>query len=637
MALVKKSKVNNGRTRATQAADAAPATAEPRAARAKVSDTELRKRAAERISVATTELAAGINQTAVAAEELQRSVGQITTGAEEAAGAAQESLRAITELSRGLNLTQESAQASQQIVLNLQSSVRMVVGTINEAIENVELSSRRQLESVDEVNELGKQVADISNIVTLVARIADQTNLLALNAAIEAARAGQNGKGFGVVADEVRSLAASAEKNAHDIQELVERITSEVGLITQGIQTAAETGKAQADKGGTLGQQLQKVQQGMHQMVEAGQLITDMTQESSKAAGEMQQGAEAIAAASEEQAAACEQSNRMITEQGVALTQSSQAAEELSRIAEELNEGANLERDIEEVAAIAEELSAAIEEINRAAMEVKVALGQISKGAQQQSAAAEESSAASAQIENGTNKASNMARQAIEDSNVMVQMLRGSRSGLGEMHGGIYTVVSQTRQSLEHVKSLETLFQRINKIVSAIANITIQTNMLAVSGAIEATRSGEFGKGFAVVSTDIRNLAQDSASHVDRIEDLVAFLQDQILSVRSILAQIADASASEADKIQRILENFETVDTEMGRVQTHFQEIATHSASMLQMSGEIKHGTEQVAVVANEAERATEQASTAADQQSRGTEELAAAIEEIAALADSLR
>jgi methyl-accepting chemotaxis protein len=84
---------------------------------------------------------------------------------------------------------------------------------------------------------------------------------------------------------------------------------------------------------------------------------------------------------------------------------------------------------------------------------------------------------------------------------------------------------------MSQIKELELVSRKIDKIVDAITQVSIQTNMLAVNGSIEAARAGEYGKGFVVVATDIRNLAHDSAENADRIKDLVKSIQDQIAFV----------------------------------------------------------------------------------------------------------
>jgi methyl-accepting chemotaxis protein len=134
-----------------------------------------------------------------------------------------------------------------------------VSGDITDLVNNVSMAAKRQAASVEMVNELESQAANIGDIVKAVARIADQTNLLALNAAIEAARAGQHGKGFAVVADEVRTLAETSEKSAKQIQDLVAQIQKEVKVIADGINTSAKTVEAEVENGRLIVEQLKKI------------------------------------------------------------------------------------------------------------------------------------------------------------------------------------------------------------------------------------------------------------------------------------------------------------------------------------------------------------------------------------------
>lgn len=606
-----------------------------RSANGKAQSTEFQLRLSERMAAASSQLAAGLNQTAAAAEELEKSMLQITAGAEEASSAAQESLSAVNEVTRTFRQAKLHVDTSQQTIQNLHGLISSVSAVITDAISNVGLAAQRQIRAVSEVRELEKQVIDIGEVATLVARVADQTNLLSLNAAIEAARAGRHGKGFAVVAEEIRTLAESAEKSAHDIQGVIAEIQAAVRAIAQDISRAADLAQIEVGNAQTLNVQLGEVRIAMDHISADGDAISLSSLEASNAATELQKGAEVIAAAAEEQVAACEESSRMLAEQTLALSQGSQSAVALMKLAEDLLHS-RAAVQVEEAAALAEEMSAAIEEINRAAGQIKIALAQISKGSQHQSAAAEESAVAASNIEEGSAANLRAARLALQNGEAMLEILQAHKKGIRAMAENILAGVAVTQESATQARSLEKLSQRINKIVGAIAQISVQTNMLAVSGAIEGARASEFGKGFTTVSADIRNLSRESAEHSERIKDLIEQVQAQVIAVRRGLEESAAANATESDKAQRVLSSVEQLEQEMGKVSIRLDEIAAGAGSMAVVLSEVKLGTEQIATVATEAEAAIAQALTAATQQSRGAEELAAAVEEIAALADSM-
>ena len=201
----------------------------------------------------------------------------------------------------------------------------------------------------------------------------------------------------------------------------------------------------------------------------------------------------------------------------------------------------------------------------------------------------------------------------------------------------IFTSVEATRTSNQQIKDLALVSRKIDKIVDAITQVSIQTNMLAVNGSIEAARAGEYGKGFVVVATDIRNLAHDSAENADRIKDMVKGIQDQIGLVGRDLDEIMSAALSEVDKAKTITSNLNSMEGDIAAIEKGNSESVGATQEIVAALAQVKVGVEQVSTAATQAEQAAEQAATAAKQQSQGAEELSAAIEEIASLADELQ
>jgi methyl-accepting chemotaxis protein len=265
------------------------------------------------------------------------------------------------------------------------------------------------------------------------------------------------------------------------------------------------------------------------------------------------------------------------------------------------------------------------------------AIEQIRKGAQVQAGATEESAAALNQIEKGLELAQKRSTASLEKLGAVKGVLDTNKIAIDSLIAGITSSVEDTRTRAKQIKDLELVSRRIDKIVDAIATVSIQTNMLAVNGSIEAARAGEFGKGFVVVATDIRNLAHDSAENADRIKDLVKAVQDQIGVVGRDLEEIAVTGQGEVEKAKVSTANLVTIETDVLAVEAGAKEILAAANEIAAALGQVKTGVDQIAAAAQEAEKASAEAGAAATQQSQGAEELAAAIEEIASLADELQ
>jgi methyl-accepting chemotaxis protein len=205
------------------------------------------------------------------------------------------------------------------------------------------------------------------------------------------------------------------------------------------------------------------------------------------------------------------------------------------------------------------------------------------------------------------------------------------------MIAGVAQSVDSNARLRGQVTQLGQVSRRIDKIVEAITTVGIKTNMLAVNGSVEAARAGEFGQGFAVVSNDIRNLAEESSENADRIKDLVRTIQEQIANVAGDLDNISRSALDEVEKNKVITADLARVTDDMREVLDGNRAIRASAAEMLRQVTEVQTGITQIAAAATQADQAATQAASAAKQQSQGAEELAVAIEEIASMADELQ
>lgn len=201
-----------------------------------------------------------------------------------------------------------------------QEHSKAVRDQVSQSAESIELLSDEVRSASEVVSEVDQKAAQVAEVLGMIRSIAEQTNLLALNAAIEAARAGEQGRGFAVVADEVRSLAANTQKFVSDIDGIIGSLREEssraVEVMQRNSQAAADTGHASA----TTVEAIDTVKQGIDQ-------ISDMALQ--------------VASAAEQQSAASEEINRnvvLVNEAAESTAQSTYETERVSREMERLSE-----------------------------------------------------------------------------------------------------------------------------------------------------------------------------------------------------------------------------------------------------------------------------------------------------------
>jgi methyl-accepting chemotaxis protein len=632
MALVKTSKITAPR-RAAATSTAAPNAVSPQ----RRGGEGQRDKVSERIAAATEELVSGVTEASAAAEELRRSMEQIASGAEEAAGGSQEQLAAIKNVVGNLDAARGEAEASRRRTDAVQIVLSETARQIAVSVQSIERNAERQGASVGLITELERRAKDIGDITQTVSRIADQTNLLALNAAIEAARAGEHGRGFAVVADEVRALAETSDLSAKEVQTLAETIQTEVRDVASAVSKASATAVTEARAGVKVVDALESIRRNMIQIAEGSEAVLTAAVEAERAASEAQRGAEQVASAAEEQSAAAGEAQSAIQQQAQSLDQGQVAAQALAALTEDIRSGKADASAAEQIASTAEELSATISELSSAATQIMAAVEQINRGSQQQAAATQQTSSALAQIAAGAAASQRNAAAAAERVEAMTASLAESRADVERLVGGVVEAVDDTRRSLDTIIRLEIVGRRIEKVVDAIALTAVQTTMLAVSGSVEAARAGDAGRGFAVVSSDIRKLAREAADSIDRGKDLVRGVLDQITSLRRDLEQIIATTEIEVQSNRSLFSALEKLDVDVAAMDASNRAILHGADAIMSAAAQSAEGARQIAAAAEEASAAARQAATASSQQARGAEDLAAAIEEIASLADELK
>ncbi len=637
MALVKRSKIATGSAPAPAPAPVARKSSKVTPPKSAAARTSIHHTVSERIAAATEQLASGLTESAAATRQLARSMEQVASGAEQAAAASQEQSQSIRRIVAALTSARAEADASNRRTETVALALADSSGQIVSSIRAIEHAAQRQNESVTLVAELDQRARDIGAITGAVSRISDQTNLLALNAAIEAARAGEQGRGFAVVADEVRTLAENSDRSAREVQQLAGTIQQDILEVGAALREAAKVALREAQNATGLAKALDGQRGEMHQIAEGSRDILTAALEAERASGEAQKGAEQIASAAEEQSSGVTEAQAAVQQQARALDQGQVAAQSLARLAAQIRSSRNSGRSLEEISASAEELSASIQEMSGTASEVMAAVGEISKAAQMQSAATQQTSTAMEQIETSARLAqqnASLARQRVESLDAA---LKDGRRGLRELIDGVGHSLQGTQAGLVTLKRVESVGRRIEKIIDAIALVAVQTSMLAVSGAVEAARAGEAGRGFAVVSNDIRNLAREAAENVDRARDTVRGILDQIMTLRTDFEQVSAVTEAEVRNNELVSAGMDRIMQDVDALGVGGKSILDNAESILAATGQVAQAARQIAAAAEQASVASREAATAATEQSRGVEDLAAAIEEIAALADELK
>ncbi|WP_460141613.1 methyl-accepting chemotaxis protein [Pseudomonas sp. S2_E01] len=240
----------------------------------------------DRVASSSEELSAVSSQTA---SNLQLQGQEI----EQAAAAVNQMTAAVDEVARNAVSTSEASRQSEQTAHRGREQVQETVASIGVLADGVIETSQR-------IEQLAGRVQDISKVLDVIRGIAGQTNLLALNAAIEAARAGEAGRGFAVVADEVRALAQRTQESTQEIEQMIDNVRQDSGLAVTAMHGSNDLVQSTLEVARRSGEALDQITRSISQINERNMMIASATEQQALVAREVDRNLVSIRSLSEQ-------------------------------------------------------------------------------------------------------------------------------------------------------------------------------------------------------------------------------------------------------------------------------------------------------------------------------------------------
>ncbi|MES2259963.1 MAG: methyl-accepting chemotaxis protein [Pseudomonadota bacterium] len=296
-------------------------------------------KSAEEVASAAEVLSSAVQEINRSGTQIMTAIEQIRKGSQVQSAGTEEAAAAISQIEKGVEVAQQRATSGGDKVLSMKALLGANKNSIDSLIKGIAASVDASRGSLKQIKQLELVSRRIDKIVDAITTVSIQTNMLAVNGSIEAARAGEFGKGFVVVATDIRNLAHDSAENADRIKDLVKAVQDQIGIVGRDLDEIMASASQEADKARIITQSLVQIEAEIDSVEAGTREILGAANEISAAVAQVKIGIDQISAAAQE-------ADKAATEGATAARQQAQGVEELSAA-------------VEEIASLADELQSA--------------------------------------------------------------------------------------------------------------------------------------------------------------------------------------------------------------------------------------------------------------------------------------
>jgi methyl-accepting chemotaxis protein len=503
---------------------------------------------------ATTEISSSIQQSLEGCDALLAALEEINTTGVEVAAAAQQSSDISVKLRDSSVGAKEQADESKAIVDDIQLKMQTTNEKIDMLILGINKSVETNKKSVVNVNTFKKDADEAKILIEGIVDISEQINLIALNAAIEASKAKEHGRGFAIVAEEVRKLARQTEHNAKDAQQILLEVANSLGNIIQDSEDMTKSLNERAvDAKKTTGNleniRLLFVESGGDslKMASTFEFITDSLIA-------IEQGTNDVNAKAGDLNSAIQETVSALQEQ----TETINAMKETTQYLIRSTDGQT--QDKENYLSATQQFGSTVQETLSTAEEISNSIGLINDAGQAQTLLAQGSMKKTEDVEKESRPVGALAKAGKEKFESLQNKVKAAVEELNIVISGVREGVDNNNKQKENIVKMRQEIKKITKVVGQIENVNILTKILSVNGGIEAARAGEYGSGFTVVSEDCQILTEETDKTINNVKEKLEAIDMSLEDVANDFEVTGNEAAVEVQSVDEVVKELAQIE-----------------------------------------------------------------------------